>query len=94
MLFVPIGLENVCSNSEQLANHLVYLFYVDKPSYNKNILWAIIDNHAELVKYIKVKFLTPPTATNELYKSIQLYLTYYGKLENEGYYLSGFSKTI
>lgn len=62
--------------------------------YNKNILWAIIDNHAELVKYIKVKFLTPPTATNELYKSIQMYLTYYGKLENEGYYLSGFSKTI
>ena len=34
-------LENVCSNSEQLANHLVYLFYVDKPSYNKNILWAV-----------------------------------------------------
>ena len=64
------------------------------PVYNKNILWAIIDNHAELVKYIKVKFLTPPTATNELYKSIQMYLTYYGKLENEGYYLRGFSKTI
>ena len=64
------------------------------PVYNKNILWAIIDNHAELVKYIKVKFFTPPTATNELYKSIQMYLTYYGKLENEGYYLSGFSKTI
>lgn len=34
-------LEDICSNSEQLANHLVYLFYVDKPSYNKNILWAI-----------------------------------------------------
>ena len=64
------------------------------PVYNKNILWAIIDNHAELVKYIKVKFLTPPTATNELYKSIQMYLTYYGKLENEGYYLSGLSHSI
>lgn len=62
--------------------------------YSKNILWAIIDNHAELVKYIKVKFLTPPSATNELYKSIQMYLTYYGKLENEGYYLEGFSKSI
>lgn len=64
------------------------------PIYNKNILWAIIDNHAELVKYIKVKFLTPSTATNELYKTIQMYLTYYGKLENEGYYLEGFSKSI
>lgn len=64
------------------------------PVYNKNILWAIIDNHAELVKYIKVKFITPPTATNELYKSIQMYLTYYGKLENEGYYLSGLSHSI
>ena len=64
------------------------------PIYNKNILWAIIDNHAELVKYIKVKFLTPPSATNELYKSIQMYLTYYGKLENEGYYLSALSHSI
>ena len=62
--------------------------------YTKNILWAIIDNHAELVKYIKVKFRTPSTATNELYKSIQMYLTYYGKLENEGYYLSGLSHSI
>ena len=34
-------LEQICSNEESLANHLVYLFYVDKPSYNKNILWQI-----------------------------------------------------
>ena len=35
-------LTNICSNEEQLANHLVYLFYVDKQSYNKNILWALV----------------------------------------------------
>ena len=35
-------LTNICSNEEQLANHLIYLFYVDKQSYNKNILWALV----------------------------------------------------
>lgn len=35
-------LEDITSNSESLANHLVYLFYVDKPSYNKNILWSLV----------------------------------------------------
>lgn len=35
-------LEKICSNEEQLTNHLVYLFYVDKPSYNKTILWYIV----------------------------------------------------
>lgn len=35
-------LESICSNEEQLTNHLVYLFYVDKPSYNKTILWYIV----------------------------------------------------
>ena len=34
-------LEQICSNEESLVNHLVYLFYVDKPSYNKAILWKI-----------------------------------------------------
>ena len=35
-------LENICSNEESLTNHLVYLFYVDKPSYNKAVLWKIV----------------------------------------------------
>ena len=32
----------ITSNEEQLANHLVYLFYFDKPSYSKTILWALV----------------------------------------------------
>lgn len=35
------SLEGVCSDDSVLANHLVTLFYVDKPSYNKRILWDI-----------------------------------------------------
>ena len=31
----------VCSNQEKLTNHLVYIFYVEKPSLNKSILWGI-----------------------------------------------------
>lgn len=32
-------LEQICPNDETVANHLVTLFYEDKPSYNKGILW-------------------------------------------------------
>lgn len=32
----------ICSNEQQLCNHLIYLFYVDKPSYNKTILWSLV----------------------------------------------------
>lgn len=39
---LKLKLEEVCSNEEQLANHLIYLFYVDKPGYNKNILWNLV----------------------------------------------------
>lgn len=35
-------LENICSNEEQLKNHLVYLFYEDRPSLNKAILWNLV----------------------------------------------------
>lgn len=34
-------LMNVCSNDEMLANHLVYYFYVVKPSASKATLWGI-----------------------------------------------------
>ena len=39
---LKVALEELCSNEEMLANHLVYLFYVDKPSYNKNVLWSLV----------------------------------------------------
>lgn len=32
-------LEQICPNDNILANHLITLFYEDKPSYNKGILW-------------------------------------------------------
>lgn len=32
----------ICSNEQQLCNHLIYLFYVDRPSYNKTILWSLV----------------------------------------------------
>ena len=34
-------LEEVCSNEERLANHLVYIFYNLKTSLNKSILWSV-----------------------------------------------------
>lgn len=35
-------LEEITSNEEQLANHLIYLFYVDKPSLGKTSLWNLV----------------------------------------------------
>ena len=34
-------LEEVCSNEEKLANHLVYIFYEMRTSLNKSILWSV-----------------------------------------------------
>lgn len=33
---------DICSNEEKLANHLVYYFYCDKVSSNKNTLWELV----------------------------------------------------
>ena len=46
-------LENLCSNSDQLASHMVYLFYVDRPTYNKNILWGTVGK--EIYEIVKAK---------------------------------------
>ena len=46
-------LSMICSNEESLANHLVYLFYVDKPSYNKNLLWSLV--RARIFETVKEK---------------------------------------
>lgn len=47
-------LEEVCSNEEQLTNHLVYMFYVDCVSYNKTILWFLVGK--TIYENIKNKF--------------------------------------
>ena len=64
-------------------------------SYNRTSYWAILDSSNQDVKYIKIKFYKPSTAPTDLtLKSIEMYMTYYGNLENKGYYLEGFSKSI
>ena len=35
-------LQDICSNEEQLTNHLIYLFYEDKPSFSKTTLWNLV----------------------------------------------------
>lgn len=35
------SLLNACRSEEEMSNYLVYLFYVDKPSYSKTTLWAV-----------------------------------------------------
>lgn len=52
-------LYNICSNSERLANHLVYYFYVIKPSSNKGALWGIAGKEIyENVKNRKINLVT------------------------------------
>lgn len=33
---------DICGNEEELSNYLIYLFYEDKPSYNKSTLWNMV----------------------------------------------------
>lgn len=63
-------------------------------AYTRDEYWMILDNKNEQVKYIKLKFITASTIGEETIKSIETYLTYYGQLSNEGYYLEGFKKCI
>lgn len=59
-LILKQELEEICSNEEQLTNHLVYLFYVDKPSYNKTILWYIVGKQIyEIMKNKNKTFYIP-----------------------------------
>lgn len=39
---LKMRLEEICGNEESLANHLVYLFYVEKPSFSKSTLWSLV----------------------------------------------------
>ena len=60
-------------------------------SFNRNTYWGLLDSKNELVKYIKIKVFCPSGQglSNEPYKNIDMYLTHYGKLDNEGYYIKG-----
>ena len=63
--------------------------------YNRTSYWAILDSSNQDVKYIKIKIYKSSSAPTDLtLKSIEMYMNYYGDLDNEGYYLEGFSKTI
>ena len=80
-------LEQICSNEEMLANHLVYLFYVDKPSYNKSILWNIVGKQIyETVKSKTSSFYFPeknPNGTLEfLYEKYSIERVIIPKEEN------------
>lgn len=46
-------LEDICSNEERLANHLIYLFYVEKPSLNKSFLWNLVGR--QIFENVKAK---------------------------------------
>ena len=47
------ALEEICPNDEVLTNHLITLFYEDKPSYNKGILWECYGK--QIVENLKAK---------------------------------------
>ena len=46
-------LTKVCSNVKELTNMLIYLFYVDEPIANKDVLWHLYGN--QIVENIKTK---------------------------------------
>lgn len=46
-------LEEICSNEERLTNHLIYLFYVEKPSLNKSYLWNLVGK--QIYENVKAK---------------------------------------
>lgn len=46
-------LEEICSNEEKLANHLIYLFYVERPSLNKSYLWNLVGR--QIYENVKAK---------------------------------------
>lgn len=58
-------LEEICSNEEQLANHLVYLFYEDRPSLSKATLWNLVGKQIfENIKNKTEYFYFPVKNTN------------------------------
>jgi len=52
-LALKTKLEEITVNEKQIANHLVYLFYVEHPNYNKATLWRLVGK--QLYENIKEK---------------------------------------
>ena len=62
-------------------------------TYTRNNYWMILDSSNTDVKYIKLKILRNISSTPSI-KNVDVYMTYYGKLENEGYYIEGLKNCI
>lgn len=62
-------------------------------SYTRNNYWMILDSSNVDVKYIKLKILRNTSSTPSI-KNVDVYMTHYGKLENEGYYIEGLKNCI
>ena len=63
------------------------------PTYTRNDYWMILDSSNADVKYIKLKILRNVSSTPSI-KNVDVYMTYYGKLENEGYYIEGLKNCV
>lgn len=61
--------------------------------YTRNNYWLIMDSSNSEVKFIKLKIRRNTTSTPTI-KNVDVYMTYYGKLENAGYYIEGFKHCI
>ena len=61
--------------------------------YTRNNYWMILDSSNADVKYIKLKILRNVSSTPSI-KNVDVYMTYYGKLENEGYYIEGLKNCV
>lgn len=70
-------LEQICSNEEQLANHLVYLFYEDSPSLSKATLWNLVgkqifENIKNKNEYFYFPIKNPNGSLNFLYENYSI----------------------
>ena len=63
--YLRARLEEVCSNDEKLSNHLVYIFYVEKQSLNKSVLWSLVGKTIyEIIKSKTNSFYFPMKNSN------------------------------
>lgn len=70
-------LEDICSNEERLTNHLIYLFYVEKPSLNKSYLWNLVgkqiyENVKEKTRSFYFPFKNPNGSLKFLYENYSI----------------------
>lgn len=62
------NLLKVCSDIYELVDYLIYMFYVDKPSYNKEILWKIFGKYIykNVKKHINSYKIPVPSSNGEI----------------------------